>query len=242
GVFSMSGAIAPYDQIHALAKKYNAHTYVDEAHGVGVLGPGGRGAAAQYGLKPDYLMGTFSKSLASQGGFVCGSKEAIDWMRLKARTMMFSAALAPASVAAAEKSLEILIESPQMVNDLKMKSDYFRERMKAKGLNVIDSQTSIVSVLIGDDTEALAMSKKLENDGVFATPVLSPAVPRGRTLIRCSVIATHKFSDLDAVAEIFAKNIQSLKSKDKPSTASLHAMMDDGLTPEQVHSYLGAQL
>lgn len=238
GVFSMSGALAPYDRIHELSRRYNAYTYVDEAHGIGMIGPNGRGAAAHYGCKPDFLMGTFSKSLASQGGFICGSSAAIDWIRLKARTMMFSASLAPACVAAAHRALQILIASPHLVTDLQMKADYLRAKLKNLGLTVLDARTGIISVVVGDDTDSLALSKKFELDGVFVTPVLYPAVPRGKALIRCSVMATHSLADLDYATEIFAKHASSIRSK--PRAGALHEMLDQNLTTEQVHDLLEA--
>src|SRR5690606_885652 len=178
GVFSMTGHIAPYDQIHALAKKYNARTYVDDAHGAGTIGTGGRGTASHYNLKPDILMGTFSKSFASQGGYICGSTELIEWLRHKSRTFMFSAALAPASAGAALEALKILKNEPQLVDRVRQNALYLKNAFERIGLDTMGSETCVVPVFIGADEGALYICQQLLEKGIFTTPVVFPAVPK----------------------------------------------------------------
>lgn len=203
GVFSMTGKLAKYDQIYALAKKYNARTYIDDAHGLGVVGEGGRGTANHFGLPVDMLMGTFSKTLASQGGFICASKPVIDWLRHKARTFWFSAGLVPAGAAAALKALEVLREEPQRVVRCQENAVYLKQRFEELGFNTMGTETCVVPVFIGSDEAALYVCQELLKAGVFTTPVVYPAVPRGAALIRCSVMATHSKQDLDTAIAAF---------------------------------------
>ncbi|HEX4925192.1 MAG TPA: pyridoxal phosphate-dependent aminotransferase family protein [Bdellovibrionales bacterium] len=203
GVFSMTGHLAPYKEIHELAKKYNARTYVDDAHGLGVVGPGGRGTAAHFGLPTDVLMGTFSKSLASQGGFICADKLVIDWLRHRARTFIFSAALAPASAAAALAALRILKEEPQRVDQVRSNATYLKKAFDEAGLNTMGTETCVVPVFIGDDETAFGVCQELLKMGVFTTPVVYPAVRKGQAMIRCSVMATHTKEDLDTAIKAF---------------------------------------
>jgi 7-keto-8-aminopelargonate synthetase-like enzyme len=201
----MTGHLAPYDQIHELAQKYNARTYVDDAHGLGVVGNDGRGTASHFNLPADILMGTFSKSLASQGGFICASNEVIAWLRHKARTFIFSAALAPASAAAALRALEILREEPERVAQVQANAVYLKNEFDAAGLNTLGTETCVVPVFIGDDETAFAVCQELLKMGVFTTPVVYPAVRKGQAMIRCSVMATHTKQDLDTAIEAFTK-------------------------------------
>ena len=203
GVFSMTGYTAPYDQIYSLAKKYNARTYIDDAHGLGVIGKGGRGTASHFGLPADIIMGTFSKSLASQGGFIVGSTEIIDWLRHSARSFMFSAALAPASTAAAMKALEVLASEPQLVEKANANATYFKAGMKKIGLNTMGSPTTIIPIFIGDDSVCLGVCEQLLKLGIFTTPVVYPAVQKGAALIRCSVMPNHTPQDLDMAINAF---------------------------------------
>jgi 8-amino-7-oxononanoate synthase len=203
GVFSMTGHLAHYAKIHELAKKYNARTYIDDAHGLGVVGPGGRGTAAHFGLPTDILMGTFSKSLASQGGFICADARVIDWLKHKSRTFMFSAALAPASAAAALAALRILIEEPQRVDQVKANATYLKLAFDEIGLDTLGTETCVIPVFIGDDETALRVCQELLELGVFTTPVLYPAVRKGQGMIRCSVMATHTKDDLDKAIRAF---------------------------------------
>lgn len=204
GVFSTTGHLAAYDEIHALAKKYRARTYLDDAHGLGVLGKGGRGTASHFGLPADIIMGTFSKSLASQGGFVVTSRQIVEWLRYRARSFLFSDALAPASAAAALKALEILSETPGIVQKVNDNASYLKSGLHALGIETLQSATPISPVLIGDESTAFRVCGTLLTSGVFTTPMVYPAVPKGRALIRCSVMATHTKEDLDFALGAFA--------------------------------------
>jgi 8-amino-7-oxononanoate synthase len=225
GVFSMTGHIAPYDQIHALAQKYNARTYIDDAHGAGTIGEGGRGTGSYFKLKPDVLMGTFSKSFASQGGYVCGSAELIEWLRHKARTFMFSAALAPASSASALEALRILKNEPELVNKVRENAAYLKNAFERIGLNTMGSETCIVPVFIGADEGALYLCQQLLEKGVFTTPVVYPAVPKGQAVIRCSVMATHTKEDLDKAIVAFESLLDIVKESNAMASSD-NAMAD----------------
>ncbi|MEQ1877503.1 MAG: pyridoxal phosphate-dependent aminotransferase family protein [Bdellovibrionia bacterium] len=226
GVFSMTGHLALYDQIYALAKKYNARTYIDDAHGLGVVGVGGRGTASHFGLPTDILMGTFSKSLASQGGFICADAKVIDWLRHKARTFIFSAALAPASAAAALSALRILREEPQRVEQVRVNAAHLKNAFDAIGLNTLGTETCVVPVFIGDDETALYVCQELLKRGVFTTPVVYPAVRKGQAMIRCSVMATHTRTDLDTAIEAF-RNLAPIifKANQNPNMKALADQM-----------------
>lgn len=229
GVFSMTGKLAKYDQIYALAKKYNARTYIDDAHGLGVVGKGGRGTADHFGLPVDMLMGTFSKTLASQGGFVCASKPVIDWLRHKARTFWFSAGLAPACAAAALKALEILELEPERVTKCKENAVYLKQKFEEMGFNTMGTETCVIPVFIGSDEAALYVCQELLKVGVFTTPVVYPAVPRGAALVRCSVMATHTKSDLDIAISAFDSVKEIIFEGNKAtSEAALADQLDTG--------------
>ena len=232
GVFSMKGDIAQLNSIVDLAREHNAKIYLDDAHGLGVIGQGGRGTGSHYGLYPDIIMGTFSKSLASQGGYICASREIIEWIKHNSRTFIFSAGLSPASVASANMALNILRAEPERVDQQKAKAQYLRDGLKKAGLNVVDSQTSIVPILIGDDQIALLICKKLLDMGVFTTPVIFPAVSRGQTLIRCSIIATHTQAELDRAIEAFAKLSDQIIQASSNSTSYFDVL---SMSPEQLH-------
>ncbi len=225
GVFSMTGRVAPYDQIHALAKKYNAKTYVDDAHGAGTIGVGGRGTASHFNLKPDILMGTFSKSFASQGGYICGSKELVEWLKHKSRTFMFSAALAPASSASALEALRILKNEPELVNRCRQNALYLKNAFARIGLNTLGTETCVVPVFIGADEGALYICQQLLEKGIFTTPVVFPAVPKGQAIIRCSVMATHTKEDLDKAIAAF-ESLVDLINESKAMASSDNAMAD----------------
>lgn len=220
GVFSMTGHIAQYDQIYALSRKYNARTYIDDAHGLGVVGKGGRGTASHFDLPVDMLMGTFSKTLASQGGYICASKDVIDWLRHKARTFWFSAGLAPACAAAALKALEVLRAEPERVTHCQENARYLKMKFDELGFNTMNTETCVVPVYIGSDEAALVVCQELLKLGVFTTPVVYPAVPRGHGLIRCSVMATHTTQDLDIAIKAFAGVAEMILEANKNSDSS----------------------
>jgi 8-amino-7-oxononanoate synthase len=199
GVFSMSGDILNLTKVRELADKYNCRVYVDDAHALGVLGPKGQGTEHHFGTvgAADLVMGTFSKSFASIGGFVAGSADVIHYIKHKARTFMFSAAMPPAAVATVLECLRIVQEEPEHLENLWKNARYVNKELRRLGYNTLNSQTPIIPLLIGDDFTAFAFTQKLYELGVFATPVVKPAVPDGCALIRTSYMATHTREDLD---------------------------------------------
>lgn len=207
GVFSMSGDILNLPPIVELAKKYNCKLYVDDAHALGVLGEFGEGTGQHFGMQNDIdlVMGTFSKSFASVGGFIAGSKDVIHYVKHKARPFMFSAAMSPAATATALKCLDIMETEPEHIQSLRKNSAYMSKNLKAMGYNTLNSQTPIIPLLIGDDATAFMISQKLCAEGVFVTPVVRPAVPEGCALIRTSYMASHTQADLDYALEYLEK-------------------------------------
>jgi 8-amino-7-oxononanoate synthase len=203
GVFSMEGDVAPLPEILAAAREFGAGLMVDDAHGIGVLGPTGRGTSEHFGLEDDVdlIMGTFSKSMASVGGFIAGDAVVIDYIKHRARTMIFSAAPPPASVAAALATLDIMEREPERRARLWRNTRFFLEGLKSLGLDTGDSQTPVVPIVVGEDAAALAMVQRLHEAGVFVNCVLSPATPPGRALIRTSLMATHTTEQLSRALE-----------------------------------------
>ncbi|HTL10992.1 MAG TPA: aminotransferase class I/II-fold pyridoxal phosphate-dependent enzyme, partial [Bdellovibrionota bacterium] len=207
GVFSMSGDILQLPRVLELAKKYECRVYVDDAHALGVLGPQGQGTGHHFGVSDDVdlVMGTFSKSFASIGGYVAGKTDIIEFIRHKARPFMFSAALPPASTATVLECLQIVQEEPQHLENLWKNARKMSVALQAMGYNTLNSQTPIIPLLIGDDIEAFVFTKALYEAGVFATPVVSPAVPKGCALIRTSYMASHTEQDLDYALAVLKK-------------------------------------
>ncbi len=207
GVFSMEGDIAPLPEILAAAREFGAGVMVDDAHGLGVLGPTGRGTAEHFDVEEevDLIMGTFSKSLASVGGFIAGNATVIDYIKHRARTMVFSAAPPPASVAAALATLDIIDREPERRARLWQNTLFFREGLKSLGLDTGDSETPVVPIVVGEDAVALEMVQRLHEAGVFVNCVISPATPPGRALIRTSLMATHTREQLARGLEAIEK-------------------------------------
>lgn len=199
GVFSMGGDIAKLPEIVALAKKYGARVMVDDAHGLGVLGEHGRGTAEYYGLEDDVdiYMGTFSKSLASIGGYMASTKEVCEYVRHCSRPFIFSASMTPANVACAMKSLEILEREPQRVKRLAEISEYMRGNLKREGVDIIDSSTPIIPIYTYTDMRTFTACKLLFDRGVYVNSVISPATPVGKSLLRTSYMATHTEEQMD---------------------------------------------
>ncbi len=216
GVFSMGGDIAKLPEIVALAKKYGARVMVDDAHGLGVLGEHGRGTAEYFGLEDevDIYMGTFSKSLASIGGYMAAKHDVCEYVRHNSRPFIFSASLTPANAACALKSLEILEREPQRVKRLAEISNYMRGNLKREGIEIIDSTTPIIPIYTHTDLKTFTACKLLFDRGVYVNSVVSPATPVGQSLLRTSYMATHTEEQLDrALVHIKAvlnevKNIQ----------------------------------
>ena len=207
GVFSMEGDLADIPNIVKLKQKYGARLMIDDAHGVGVLGDHGRGTAEHFGLEDDadLVMGTFSKSLATVGGFVVGDAGIIDYVKHTARSLMFSAAPPPASVASVIKALEIIEREPERRQRLWENTAYMKSEFSAMGFDTGESASPIIPLVVGDDMAAFRMTIRLQEEGVFANTVVSPAVPEGRAMIRTSYMATHTRDHLDRSLEAFRK-------------------------------------
>ncbi len=207
GVFSMEGDIIDLPRLVEVAEKFNIRVMVDDAHAIGVLGPTGGGTAEHFGLrdKVDLTMGTFSKSFASLGGFVVGDKDVMKWVKHTARALIFSASIPPGNAAAVLAALDIIESEPERRENLWKNASRIRKEFRDLGFDIGKSETPVVSVLIGQDLEAFAFWKALFDSGVFTNPVISPAVPPGRAMIRTSYTATHTDEQLDRVMEVFAK-------------------------------------
>ena len=207
GVFSMEGDICPLPEIVALAKKYNSRVMVDDAHSVGVLGKRGTGTAEHFGLEKeiDMVMGTFSKSFASLGGFIAGDESVIHFIKHHARSMIFSASMPPPAVAAVLACLDIVESEPERRERLWHNADYFRKGLQDIGFDTGDSQTAIIPVVVGENEMTFRFWKDLFDSGVFVNSAVSPAVPPGHSLLRTSVMATHKISQFDQALDTFKK-------------------------------------
>jgi len=205
GVFSMEGDIADLPSIIKLAKTYGARVMVDDAHGVGVLGEGGRGTAEHFGLENevDLIMGTYSKSLAAIGGFIAGSKEVVNFIKHVGRSMIFSASLPPSLVASVSTALDIIAEQPELRTNLWRNTHKMLKGFKALGYDTGTSETPIIPIIIKDNMKVYEMCKRLFEKGVFVNPIVSPAVPPGRELLRTSYMATHTEAQLDEVLAAF---------------------------------------
>ena len=207
GVFSMEGDIADLPAIVRLAKAYGARIMVDDAHGIGVLGKGGRGTAEHFGLENqvDLIMGTYSKSLAAIGGFIAGPSEVINWIKHVGRSMIFSASLPPSLVASVSTALDIIEEQPELRDQLWRNTHKMLKGYKDLGYDTGTSETPIIPIIIKDSMKTYQMCKLLFENGVFVNPVVSPAVPPGRELLRTSYMATHTEEQLDKVLDAFEK-------------------------------------
>lgn len=207
GVFSMEGDIAPLDEIVALKSKHDFGIMVDDAHGIGVLGNTGRGTAEHFGVEDetDVIMGTYSKSLATIGGFVAASADIIEFLKHVSRSMMFSASLAPGMAAAVSAALDIIDQEPERREQLWKNTYKMMEGFTSMGFDIGDAATPIIPVIVGDDMLTFKVALMLQEEGVFANPIITPATLPGRALIRTSFMATHTFEQLDHVLEAFNK-------------------------------------
>jgi len=207
GVFSMEGDLANLPEIVKIAKKYDARVMVDDAHGIGVMGENGRGTAEHFGVEDDVdlVMGTFSKSFASLGGFVAGEKKVISYIKHFARSLIFSASITPASVATVLATLDIIEKEPERRERLWEITKKMRSGFESMGYNTGYTETPIIPVLVGDDEKTFMLWKLLREDGVFTNPVIYPAVPQGQALIRTSYSATHTDEELNTVLNSFEK-------------------------------------
>ncbi len=206
GMFSMEGDLADLPGVISVAEKFGARIMVDDAHGMGVLGHG-HGTVAHQGMtkKVDLIMSTFSKSFASLGGFVAGDESVIHYIKHHARALIFSASIPPANAAAALAALDVLKEEPERCERVLKVAEKMREGFKAMGFNIGNSTTPVVPIIIGDNEKTFLMWKMLFEEGVFVNPVIAPAVPPGRQLLRTSYMATHTDAQMDQVLETFGR-------------------------------------
>lgn len=207
GVFSMEGDIIDLPGMVEVCRKYGAGIMVDDAHSIGVLGDNGRGTGEHFGLEDevDLMMGTYSKSLATIGGCLAGDADIMDYVKHHARSLIFSASLPPAPVAAALTALKIIESEPERRESLWANARYLSEGYKQLGFDIGTSETPIIPVMVGDEEKVLVMWRRLFDEGVFASPVLYPAVPQGMAMIRTSCMATHSKDNLDKVLDVFAR-------------------------------------
>jgi 8-amino-7-oxononanoate synthase len=207
GIFSMEGDIVNLPEVVKLAAKYKGNVMVDDAHSIGVLGKNGSGTASHFGLtkKVDLIMGTFSKSLASLGGFIAADKEVINFIKHNSRTLIFSASMTPASAASVLAALDIMESEPERIKHLWDVSSYALKRLKAAGFDTGKSESPIIPLFIRDDIKALKLTQLLLTEGVFVNPVVAPAVPKEDSLIRFSLMATHTFKQVDTAVDKITK-------------------------------------
>ena len=210
-VFSMGGDIAPLPDIMALAEQYHVLTMVDEAHATGLIGATGRGIVEHFGLKrqPDVLMGTLSKALAAEGGYVCGSQLLIDYLRNTARSYIFSTSLSPAVLAAATKALELLENQPSMVHQLQENTRIFCKTLQQEGIEA-HSDTAIVPIVLHDEELALRVAEELNRQNIFISPIRYPTVPKGQAMLRAALMATHTPEELCQAARTIGQTIARL--------------------------------
>lgn len=206
GVFSMTGKLLNLPGVVELAQKYGALVYVDDAHGIGVMGDKGRGTMTHFGLNKevDFNMGTFSKSFATIGGVISGTADGIDYVKHTARSFMFSAAMPPSAVATVSGCLDVIMSDEPLHERLWSNVKMMREGFETIGFYTYGSQTPIIPIFIGDEIKSLQVAQFMKEQGVFATPVLPPAVPQGEALIRTSYMASHRKEELAKVLEVLA--------------------------------------
>ena len=214
GVFSMEGDVANLPEIVRLAKKYNANVMVDEAHGIGVMGKNfnGKGSAEQLGVLDDVdlIMGTFSKSLASIGGFIAADNITINYLRHNARPYIFSASITPGATAAASAALDILKREPERIENLWKLTDYSLKRFKENGFEIGNTSTPIIPLFVRDNDKTFLLTKMLFDEGVFVNPVVPPGVAAEDTLIRFSLMATHTIDQIDEAVDKITKAFRQL--------------------------------
>jgi 8-amino-7-oxononanoate synthase len=212
GVFSMEGDIAKLPEIVALAKKYNANVMVDDAHGLGVIGKNGAGTASHFGItdEVDLIMGTFSKSLASIGGFIAADNNTINYLKHNARSLIFSASIAPANAASVLAALDLIQEEPERIQKLWDNTNLALKLLRENGFDIGHTETPIIPLYIRDDFKTFKLTKILLEEGIFVNPVVSPAVPSSSSLIRFSLMATHTFDQIERAIGIITKVSKSL--------------------------------
>ena len=212
GIFSMEGDITPLPELCALAERYNAAVMLDDAHALGVIGEGGRGTASHFGLtdKVDLIMGTFSKSFGSLGGFIAGNSEVINFIKHNSRSLIFSASMPPANVAAVSKAIDIMLSEPERIEHLWDLTHHAHAEFKARGFDIGHTQSPIIPLFVRDTEKALTAVKLALDEGVFITPVIPPAVPQDSVIIRFALMATHTMEQLDEGIDIVTKIFKQL--------------------------------
>jgi len=214
GVFSMEGDLAPLDKIVALAEKYQASVMLDDAHGLGVMGKSGAGTAEFFNktAETDIIMGTFSKSLASLGGFVASDSETINYIKHHARALLFSAGIPPASAATVLKALEIIEEEPYRLENLWENTKYARKCLVEAGFNIGNSETPIIPIFIGESIKTYAIASFLIDNGLYVNPVVHPAVETGKAILRFSIMATHTKDQINNAVSLLIKGRTYIES------------------------------
>lgn len=213
GVFSMEGDIAQLPAIVKLAKKYNCVVMVDDAHGLGVLGENGKGTSNHFGLteEVELIMGTFSKSLASIGGFIAADHDTINYLKHFARSLVFSASIAPSNAASVIAAIDLIEEEPERIVKLWDNTHHAKKLLIDAGFNTGKSETPIIPVFVGDEIKTFMLTKMLQDEGVFINPVINPAVPKGDEMIRFSLMATHSFDQIEEAVDKIAKIAKKLQ-------------------------------
>jgi glycine C-acetyltransferase/8-amino-7-oxononanoate synthase len=219
GVFSMDGDVAPVAELAELASRHGCRLAVDEAHGTGAIGPGGRGRVAEAGLSGEegiVVIGTLGKALGSYGAYVCGSRQLADWLVNTARPFIFSTAPPPPSIGAAAAALDLLAARPRQVDRLAANAAALREALAHQGLEVAGSRTQIQPVLVGDAGQAVELCERVLERGVFAQAIRPPTVPDGTSRLRLTVMATHRVGELRRAARVIGKAAQELGVRGRP--------------------------
>lgn len=207
GIFSMEGDIVKLPEIVKLADQFGANIMIDDAHSLGVIGDKGAGTASHFNLTDsvDLIMGTFSKSLASLGGFIAADRDTIDYIKHRARSLMFSASMPPGSVASVIAALDIIETEPERIQKLWDNTNYAMKLLLDEGFDLGPTESPILPIYVRDNEKTFAVTKHLQSSGVFVNPVVSPAVPSDSSLLRFSLMATHTFDQIDEAVEKIAK-------------------------------------
>ena len=213
GVYSMEGDMAPVPQLVELCEKYNASLMIDDAHGLGVMGDHGRGTADHFGLtdKVDLIMGTFSKSFGSLGGFIAGDHEVLNYLKHNSRSLIFSASMPPANVAAVSRAIDIMLSEPERLEHLWALTRHAHEEFKVRGFDIGHTQSPIIPLFVRDLKKCLTAVKMALEEGVFITPVIPPAVPEDSVIVRFALMATHSFEQLDEAIDKLTKIFRQLE-------------------------------
>lgn len=213
GIYSMEGDIAKLPEIVALCEKYNASVMVDDAHALGVIGKNGSGTASHFGLtdKTNLIMGTFSKSFGSLGGFIAGDHEVINFLKHNSRSLIFSASMTPAAVAAASKALDIMVSEPERRENLWKVTRHAQQTFKAAGFDTGHTESPIIPLFVRDTFKAMTVVRMAYEQGVFVTPVIAPAVPESDVLIRFALMATHSIEQVDTAVGVLTDIFKKLE-------------------------------